>query len=214
MTLPRTYTQFAVYETFAPTALRGRTVLLAASDELWRSDLPPVLAMECARLGAQLALAAPDRAVYQPVARDIVAYGRPVLELDATTDTGSATFGQRAAAATVQRFERIDLLIAAGPDDDIGLTEAACEAMAAQGAGCAVLIASPGHATAAQSAVDKLHAAYYPRGVRINGVVTAEPAPDASAPSAQEAAWMAIFFASPAGAHLSGQCLSLHTFQL
>jgi hypothetical protein len=148
--------------------------------------------------------------VYQPVARDIVSYGRPVLELDvATAGAGSEPFAQRVVAATAQRFERIDLLIAVGPDADAGLAGAACEAMAAQGAGCAVLIAPPGNATAVQQAARKLHGAYCPRGVRVNAVIMPDPAPDATAPAAQEAAWLAIFFASPAGVRLSGQVLSL-----
>lgn len=205
MTLPKGYTPFAVYETFAPTALRGQVVLVDAPDALWRAGLPPALAMECARVGAHLAFVAENRSTYRPIADEVVAYGRPVLELarDGADGRRAASVGDLV-AATLERYGRLDLVAAVGAPPDAGLAEAAAAAMAGAGGGCLVLVAPPEAEAAVLATVQRLHQAHHPHGVRSNGVLAAAVG---GGEAAQQVAWLAIFFASPAGATLSGLCL-------
>lgn len=210
MTLPKSYSQFAVYETFSPVALRNKVVLLAADGLAWTTELPPVLAMECARLGAHLALLAPDRQVYQPVATEITAYGRPVLELGGDASTDGADGHRRLIEQTLARYPRLDLMVTMGDEPHDDLLEAACTAMAAGEGGCAVSIAAPDSADGLYRLVAELHDRYRPGGVRVNGVLTpAVVEPAAAAASAQQIAWLVAFFASPAGASVAGQCLRM-----
>ncbi len=196
MTLPASYVQFAVYETFAPTTLRAKVVLVAAADEMWATGLPSVLAMECARIGAHLALAA-DTPVHSDIARDIVAYGRPVLEIVNTP-------ASQIPGAATERYERVDVVVYVG--SDTALVEAACAVMAKQGTGCVVWIAPEAAAEAVADRVPALQAQLGMTGVRVNGIVAPLPDGPETGPSAQELAWQAIFLASAGGAGIGGHC--------
>lgn len=210
MTLPRNYSQFAVYETFAPTALRNRSVVIAAGELAWRAELPPVLAMECARVGAVLTLAAPDRQVYANVCREITAYGRPVQEVDATSvgELGR-TLADAAVGGALKAYQRLDLHISIGPEVYRDALQAACEGMAALDGGCVVAITGPDGLPGLQAAVAALHAEFEARRVRVNGVVAPVAVEDQGGPPAQDVAWRTIFLASQAGANIAGQVLGV-----
>jgi hypothetical protein len=210
MTLPRGYSQFAVYETFAPTALRDRSVVIAASDLVWRTELPPVLAMECARVGAHLTLAAPDRQVFSNVCREITAYGRPVLEVDAT-DVGSLapSLADAAVAGALKAYQRLDLHVSIGPEAYRNTLHAACLAMSERDGGCVVAITGPAGLSGLREAVAALHAEFGPKRVRVNGVIAPIAVEDAGGPPAQDVAWRTIFLASPAGVSIAGQVLGV-----
>ncbi|GEM_PF-4766166 len=201
MTLPRNYNQFGVYETFAPTTLRRRSAVLLGTDMTWRAELPPVLSMELARVGAHLTLVAPDRSVYQPVARDITTYGRPVHEVDGVID------GAGAMAAALAAYERLDLVVTLGPELEPALLRAACEAMAARDGGAVVALAAPERRGMLEDIVGGLSGLFHQRGVRVNGVVAPVVAAEEGGPSAQEVAWQVVFLASQGGQALTGHVL-------
>jgi len=196
MTLPASYVQFAVYETFAPTILRGKVVLVSADDAAWGAGLPAVVAMECARIGAHLALHAATP-VYEGVARDIVAYGRPVAEL-------AGLAGADAAAAAAIHYGRIDVTVHVGEDE--ATVAAACRQAVAQGDGCVVWLAPVAAEHRVPSQVTALQAGMA-TAARINAVIATLPGDAMPGPDPQELAWQAIFLASAAGAGLRGHCL-------
>lgn len=236
MTTPRPNPN-PIYDTFAPTALRGRVVVLnAVADD----TLAGPLAHELGRLGASVAFCSPNPAALQPVLHELLVVGRHALAIPCDGDHDEIG---HAVDRVAQRWGRLDVLMnlatATFPGPAAGVSLAAwhealdavlhcswyfCQAAARHmvPAGGGVIInvttdeaqrstaAAP--AAAAKAAVGNLaktlSAEWGPHHIRVNSVLL--PAPDAPhPPTVQQVAWAAIFLATDAASYVTGECLDL-----
>ncbi len=240
MTTPRRrFTPNPVFNTFSPTALKGKVVVVNPAG----STLGEQLAFEMARMGAHLVLSdeQPQRVAH--VEQELFIQGRRSLAVEC--DGRDYDQIVRAVQHTVDIFGRIDVLIncaveaalprpAAALPHEVWHTElertlhgawyfsqAAGQQMIQQNGGAIINLIS---VDAWQGAAGLVHAASARAGVwNLTKTLGAEwgahnvrvnaigtPRPDApNSPTWQQVAWLAIFLASDAASYITCECLDL-----
>lgn len=172
-------TAFALYDTFAPTALKGKAVFVEGPG----GDLTATIALELARAGARVAVHAPLDEGVQAMMREAQVLGRRVI---AAANVEEA----------VKAFGGLDALVNLG-EGGAYLAHAA----AAHLNGGAMMNVVP-RSGWERFKPEELRKALFIEGIRANAIGI----PDAGT-NPQDVAQVAVFLASDAGRYVTGQCI-------
>jgi hypothetical protein len=195
---PERPSPFALFDTFSPTVLRGKTALIDAADPA----LAAALAMEIARAGAKVAVTCHVESTIE----EAEAAGRYVIAVPPEP--------KAAVQATLEAYGRLDLLVNAA---DRGAYLAHAAGPRLRGGSMVNIIPSSPSGNAVRQALSREAQRI---GARVNAVVVSPlPLGDAvlrppkegqgEGISAQHTAWVVIFLASDAATAISGEVIHL-----
>ena len=237
MTTPRPNPN-PIYDTFAPTALKGRVALINAVAD---TALAEPLAHELGRLGASVAICSPNPLAYQPILHELLVLGRHALAFPCDGDYDQITQG---VDRVVGRWGKIDLLVnlatlpAEAPAESLTIAawhatmdqvlhsswyfcQTAGKHMIARAGGVIVSVLSDEgtrvrpetvHTAAAKAGVSNLtktlSAEWGRHNIRVNSVLVPGPGVE-HRPTLQHVAWATVFLATDAASYITGECLDL-----
>ena len=237
MTTPRPNPN-PIYDTFAPTALKGKVALINAVAD---TNFAEPLAHELGRLGARVAICSPNPLAYQAILHELLVLGRHGLAFPC--DGGHDQITQEV-DRLVERWGKIDLLFnlatapAEGAAETLSLaawhetmdqvlhsswyfSQAAAKHMIAHTGGVIVSVLSDEAATARPETVHgaaakagvwnltkTLSAEWGRHDIRVNSVLVPGPGVE-HRPTAQQIAWSTVFLATDAASYITGECLDL-----